>query len=162
MISNKMRDSLNGQVNAEYYSSYLYLSMSAYFQSLNFKGFAHWMRVQAQEELGHSLKFYDYVVERGGRVTLKAIEAPPTEWASPLKAFEAAYEHERKVTGLINGLVNQAVAEGDHATNVFLNWFVSEQVEEEASVDAVVQILKMVGDHYGPLFMLDHRLGERK
>ena len=101
MISNKMRDALNGQVNAEYYSSYLYLSMSAYFQSLNFKGFAHWMRVQAQEELGHSLKLYDYVVERGGRVTLKAIEAPPTEWASPLKAFEVAYEHERKVTGLI-------------------------------------------------------------
>jgi ferritin len=156
-----MQEALNKHANAEFYSSYLYLSMSAYLQSLNLAGFAHWMRVQAQEELAHAMKFYDHVIERGGRVTLQAVEAPQHQWDSPLAAFEDAYRHEQKVTSLINQLVDEAVQTKDHATNGFLQWFVSEQVEEEASVDAIVQKLKLVGDSPGGLFMIDHRLGER-
>jgi ferritin len=135
--------------------------MSAYFQSINLTGFAHWMRVQAQEELAHAMKFYDYVIERGGRVSLQAVEAPTSQWDSPLAAFEDAYRHEQKVTGLINQLVDDAVQSKDHATNAFLQWFVAEQVEEEASVDAIVQKLKLVGGSPGGLFMIDHHLGER-
>ena len=161
MLSEKLQDALNGQLNAELYSSYLYLSMSAHFQSINLGGFANWMRVQAQEELVHVMKFYDYVNERGGRVTLGPVEGPPTEWKSPLAAFEHAYEHERKVTGLINDLVDMAAEERDHATGGFLQWFVTEQVEEEATADAVVQKLKLVGDAGSGLFMLDQELGLR-
>jgi ferritin len=161
MIAKKMQEALNKQLNAELYSSYLYLSMSAYFQSVNLGGFANWMRVQGQEELAHALKFYDYVNERGGRVTLHAVEAPPFEWDSPLAAFEAVYRHEQKVTGLINELVDLALEVKDHATNNFLQWFVSEQVEEEASADEVVQKLKLVGDDASGLFMIDRELGQR-
>lgn len=161
MIKKKMQETLNKQSNRELYSSYLYLSMSAYFESINLKGFANWMMVQAQEELVHAMKFYDYVVERGGRVILDAIEAPPSEWASPMKVFEYTYKHEQKVTGLINNLVNLAVAEKDHATNSFLQWFVTEQVEEEASADEVVQKLKLAGDEGSGLFMLDRELAQR-
>jgi ferritin len=135
--------------------------MSAYFQSINLTGFAHWMRVQAREELAHAMKFYDHVIERGGRVSLQAVEVPTAHWDSPLAAFEDAYRHEQKVTGLINQLVDEAVQTKDHATNNFLQWFVSEQVEEEASVDAIVQRLKLVGGAPGGLFMIDHHLGER-
>jgi ferritin len=156
-----MQEALNRHANAEFYSSYLYLSMSAYFQSINLTGFAHWMRVQAREELAHAMKFYEHVVERGGRVSLQAVEAPTSQWDSPLAAFEDAYRHEQKVTGLINQLVDEAVQTKDHATNAFLQWFVSEQVEEEASVDAIVQRLKLVGGAPGGLFMIDHHLGER-
>ena len=156
-----MQEALNKHANAEFYSSYLYLSMSAYFQSLNLTGFAHWMRVQAREELAHAMKFYDHVIERGGRVALQPVEAPPSQWESPLAAFEDAYRHEQKVTGLINQLVDEAVQTKDHATNAFLQWFVSEQVEEEASVDAIVQKLKLVGDAPGGLLMIDHELAER-
>src|SRR4030043_1427016 len=144
-----MQEALNKHINAELYSSYLYLSMSAYFQSINLAGFAHWMRVQAQEELAHALKFYDHVLERGGTVTLQPVEAPTSRWDSALTAFEDAYRHEQKVTGLINQLVDDAVQTRDHATNAFLQWFVSEQVEEEAPVDAIVQKLKLVGDAPG-------------
>jgi len=139
----------------------LYLSMSAYFQSINLPGFANWMRIQTQEELVHAMKFYDFINERGGRVMLQGVEAPPTEWSSPLDVFENAYKHEQKVTGLINDLVNLAVGERDHATNIFLQWFVTEQVEEEASADEVVQKLKLVGDDSGGLFMLDGEMGQR-
>jgi ferritin len=161
MVNKKIEGVLNQQVNAELYSSYLYLSMSAYFQSINLPGFANWMRVQAQEELVHAMKFYDFINERGGRVTLQKIDSPPTKWASPLDVFENTYKHEQKVTGLINDLVNLAVGEKDHATNIFLQWFVTEQVEEEASADEVVQKLKLVGKDSGGLFMLDGEMGQR-
>ena len=161
MIDGRTQEALNKHANAEVYSSYLYLSMSAYFQSINLTGFAHWMRVQAREELDHAMKFYEHVIERGGRVSLQAVEAPAAQWDSPLAAFENAYRHEQKVTGLINQLVDEAVQSKDHATNAFLQWFVSEQVEEEASVDAIVQKLKLVGGAPGGLFMIDHELGER-
>ena len=161
MIDGRMQEALNKHANAEFYSSYLYLSMSAYFQSVNLAGFASWMRVQAREELAHAMKFYDHVIERGGRVSLQPVEAPQSKWDSPLAAFEDAYRHEQKVTGLINQLVDEAVQTRDHATNAFLQWFVSEQVEEEASVDAIVQKLKLVGGAPGGLFMIDHHLGER-
>jgi ferritin len=161
MLSKKMQDALNGQLNAELYSAYLYASMSAYFESINLRGFANWMRVQAQEEVLHAYKFYNFVNERGGRVILDPIEGPPTEWNSPLAAFEAAYQHEQKVTGLINELVDLAVSEKDHATNNFLQWFVTEQVEEEASANEVVQKLNLVGEATGGLFMLDREMGQR-
>ena len=161
MIKEKIQDALNEQINAELYSSYLYLSMSAYFESINLKGCANWMRVQTQEELVHAMKFHDYLIERGGKVTLTSIESPPTEWPSPLAIFEQAYQHEQKVTGLINKLVDLAIAEKDHATNNFLQWFVSEQVEEEASADEVVQKIKLMGDARGGIFMLDRELAQR-
>jgi len=161
MIDEKMQEAINKQLNAELYSSYLYLSMSAYFQSVNLGGFANWMRVQAKEELAHAMKFYDYVNERGGRVILQPVEEPPSEWDSPLAVFEHVYRHEQKVTGLINKLVDLAVKARDHATNNFLQWFVSEQVEEEASADEVVQKLKLVGDAPGGLFMIDRELAQR-
>ena len=161
MLSEKMQKALNDQINAELYSAYLYLSMSAYFESLNLGGFANWMKVQAQEETVHAMKLYAYTNERGGRVKLGAVEAPPWEWDSPLAVFEAAYQHEQKVTGLINDLVKTAKGENDHATEIFLQWFVTEQVEEEASADAVVQQIKLVGDAPGGLFMLDRELGQR-
>ena len=161
MLSEKVQEELNKQLNAELYSSYLYLSMSAYFQSVNLSGFANWMRVQAQEELAHALKFYDYVNERGGRVVLRPVEAPLSEWDSPLAVFEHVYRHEQKVTGLINKLIDLAVKARDHATNNFLQWFISEQVEEEASADEVVQKLKLVGDDASGLFMIDRELAQR-
>jgi ferritin len=161
MIKEKIEKALNSQLNAELYSSYLYLSMSSYFSSLNLSGFANWMRVQAQEELVHAIKFYDYITERGGRALLTAIEAPPVQWDSPLKAFENVYTHEQKVTGLINDLVNVAVSEKDHATTAFLQWFVTEQVEEESSADAVVQKLKLVGDQGSGLLLIDQEMGQR-
>jgi len=161
MISKKMEEALNGQVNAEMYSAYLYLSMESYFKSLNLNGFAGWMRAQAQEEMMHAMKIYDFVNERGGRITLKSIEGPQTEWDSPLAVFEAVYVHEQKVTGLINELVDLAIKEKDHATNAFLQWFVNEQVEEESSADEVVQQLKMMENAPGGMFMLDRELGQR-
>jgi len=161
MIKEKMQEALNQQLNAELYSSYLYLSMAAYFESINLKGFASWMRVQTQEELVHAMKFYDFIIERGGKVLLSSIEGPPTEWVSPLAIFEHAYEHEQKVTGLINKLVDLSAAEQDHATSNFLQWFVAEQVEEEASADEVVQKIKLMGDASGGLFMLDRELAQR-
>jgi len=161
MIKEKIQGAINKQLNAELYSSYLYLSMAAYFESINLKGFANWMRIQAQEELMHAMKFYDYINERGGRVTLTPIDGPPTQWDSPLAVFEHVYQHEQKVTSLINNLVNIAIAESDHASNNFLQWFVAEQVEEESSADEIVQKLKLVADDRSGLFMLDQELGQR-
>jgi ferritin len=161
MLNNDMEKALNAQVNAEMYSAYLYLSMSAYFQSKSLGGFASWMRVQAQEEMVHAMKLYDFINERGGRVILEPIEAPPTGWDSPLATLEAVYEHEQKVTGLINELVDLALEKHDHATNIFLQWFVSEQVEEEDSANDVVEKIKLIGDARGGLFMLDRELGQR-
>ena len=161
MISKKMEKALNEQVNAELYSAYLYLSMEAYFKSMNLNGFANWMRVQTQEEVAHAMKIYEFINERGGRITLKAIDGPETEWDSPLVVFKAVYEHEQKVTSLINDLVNLAIEEKDHATNTFLQWFVNEQVEEESSADDMVQQLKMMEKAPGGLFMLDRELAQR-
>ncbi len=161
MLSKKMLEALNDQINAEYYSSYLYLSMAAHCERLNLKGFGNWFRVQAQEEMVHVMKFFDYVLDRGGEVKLKAIEGPATSWASPLAAFEAALAHEQHITARINKLVDLAIAESDHATNTLLQWFVSEQVEEEASADAIVQQLKLAADAPAALFMIDRELGQR-
>ena len=161
MLSEKMLTALNNQINAELYSAYLYLAMSSDFTSKNLSGFANWIRCQAMEEQVHAMKLYDYVRERGGRITLTAIDAPPREWESPLASFEAAYQHEVKVTGMINNLVDISLAESDHATHVFLQWFVSEQVEEEASTDEVVQKLKLMGDAPGGIFIIDSELARR-
>ncbi len=161
MLSDKMQEALNRQTNWEIYSAYLYLSMSAYFLSLSLKGFASWMRVQTQEELAHVMKFYDHINDRGGRIALGPVGGPPTEWASPLAAFEAAYQHEQGVTGRINDLVNLALEGKDHSTSVFLQWFVTEQVEEEASVNDVAQQLRLIGDDRGGLSPLDRELGQR-
>jgi ferritin len=161
MLSDKMQDALIAQINAELFSSYLYLSIAAYFYDQNFPGFANWMRIQEQEERNHAMKFYDFIVSRNGRVRLLPLQGPQVEWSSPLAAFEDSYNHEQKVTGLIHNLVDLALSEGDHATHSFLKWFVDEQVEEEASVDAVVQDLRRAGDSAQILFMLDRELGGR-
>ncbi len=161
MLNKKIQNAINRQINAEIYSAYLYLSMSAYFESISLEGFASWMRMQAQEEMVHAMKFYDYVNERGSRVTLQAIDGPPTEWDSPLAVFEHTYKHEQNVTTMINNLVDLAIEKKDHATNSFLQWFVDEQVEEEASADKVLQKLKLTGDAPGALFMIDREIGSR-
>lgn len=161
MLTQRMEQALNDQVNAEMYSAYLYLAMAAYFEEQGLGGFAHWMHIQAQEELGHAMKFYAYVNERGGRNRLQAIAAPPSAWDSPRAVFDAVLAHEQKVTGLITNLVDLAIAEKDHATNIFLQWFVTEQVEEEASVNAVLQKLKLLGEQSGALFMIDRELAAR-
>lgn len=160
-IGKTMQDALNGQINAELQSAYIYLSMCAYFQSIDLPGFASWMRHQAQEEVDHGMRIFDFVVDRGGRVTLTPLEQPPTEWKSPLEAFDAAYKHEQHVTQLIYRLVDQAAAEEDHATRQMLNWFVEEQVEEEATASEIVAQLKMAGEAGTALLMLDRKLASR-
>ena len=161
MVSEKMQAALNGQLNAELYSSYLYLSMNAYFKSINLEGFANWMHYQAQEELAHTMKFYDFIIARGGRVKLAQVDSPPSDWVSPLAVYEATLEHEQKVTGLINDLVEMALDEHDHATNIFLQWFVTEQVEEEENVGGVLEQLKLMGEAKGGLFMINRELAKR-
>jgi len=161
MLTGNMEKALNNQLNAEMYSAYLYLSMEAHFASLNLTGMATWMKAQVQEELVHATKFFNFINERGGRVILQAVEQPPAEWDSPLAAFEAALEHERYITGRIDDLVDLAVQQKDHATNSFLQWFVTEQVEEEDSVGKVVEQLKLIQNAPGGLFMLDRELGQR-
>ncbi len=158
MLSDKMQDALNDQINFELYSSYIYFSMSAYFESLNLAGMSGWMRVQAMEELTHVKRFFSFINDRGGRVKMKEIGAPAAEWDSPLAAFEVALAHERIVSGRINKLVDLARSESDHAADTFLQWFVAEQVEEESSVDEVVQKLKLVGNDGAGLFMIDQEL----
>lgn len=161
MLSQKMQDALNKQVNAELYSAYLYLSMSAYYESINLPGFANWMRVQYQEETFHGLKIYDYVNSRGGRAVLAPIEGPPREWDSALAPFADAYKHEQKVTAMINDLVNLALDERDHATNAMLQWFVNEQVEEEKNTSDAVQTITRLSDAPNGLFMVDRELAQR-
>lgn len=161
MIGKKMEKALNDQINAEVYSAYLYIAMAASFEGKNLKGFAHWMTVQAQEEVGHAMKIYGYVNSVGGRVVLDAVAKPPKDFGSPLKTFEAAYKHEQYITGRINKLVALAQKESDHTANAFLQWFVTEQVEEEASTSDVVELLKMAKDHPPALFMVDQQLASR-
>jgi ferritin len=162
MISKKMQDALIEQINVELYSAYLYLAMAAEFESQSFKGMAGWMEVQAKEETEHAKKLYNFVNDRGGRVTLKAIDAPPAEWKSPAAAFQAAYEHEQKVTSMIHNLVDIARSEKDKAAEVMLDWFVNEQVEEEAQTGEIADKLKMIKESANGLFMLDNALGKRE
>jgi ferritin len=162
VMKETVQDALNKQMNREFYSSYLYLSMSAYFESLALPGFANWMAIQAKEEWAHGLKFFAHLGERGAIVKLAAIDAPPLKWDSPLKAFEDAYKHEQKVTAWIWELVNLSVKEQDHAANNMLQWFVKEQVEEEEQTNTIVMQLRMIGSEGPALLMYDRALGKRE
>jgi len=162
MFSEKMQQAMNDQIKHELDSAYIYLSMAAYFESTNLPGFAHWMRIQTGEEQEHAMKFFDFIYDRGGRVALQAISQPPADFASPLDAFEKALAHEQKVTGLINDLYALAVQEKDYASQIFLQWFVDEQVEEEKSAGDIVDMLKMIGDKGQALFMADRQLAQRE
>jgi ferritin len=161
-ISKKMNDAINKQINKEFFSGYLYLSAAIYLETHNLDGMAHWMKLQAKEEFGHGMKFYGYVIERGGLVSLSSIDAPKSDWKSPLEIFEYAYEHEKKVTEMINSLVDTAKSENDVASQELLNWFVKEQVEEEANSGKIAAKLKLVGDNAGGLFIIDGELGRRQ
>lgn len=161
MINDKMVKALNEQLNAELYASYLYYSASAYFESAGLSGFAQWMRAQVMEEIGHAQRFYDHIVERGGDVELLQIDKPPKDWDTPLDAIKAAYGHERKVTGMINDLVDMAIELKDHASNNFLQWFVEEQVEEEEQTGDLVSKLELGKGSPRVLLMLDEKLGAR-
>ena len=161
-MSEKMLSQLNGQINAELYSAYLYLSMSAWFESVVLPGCAGWMKSQTREEVEHAMRFFDFVYDRGGSVTLEAIEKPESSWDFPLSAFEQAYAHEQLVTARIDALADLAEREKDRATRSMLNWFIDEQVEEESSVDAIVQRLRAIeGGPAGMMQMLDRELGQR-
>jgi len=161
MLSKVVQDALNQQIKDELYSSYLYLSMSAYCETINLPGFAHWMRLQSEEELSHAMKLFDYVNDRGGRVVLQGIDQPPAEFNAPLDIFQQVLEHEQKVTGLIHQLYALALKENDYPTQVELQWFIKEQVEEEKSAGEIVEQLKVIGDHSTALLMLDRQLGAR-
>lgn len=161
-IGERVVKALNGQLNRELYSAYLYLSMAAYFDSIGLKGFSAWMKVQWQEELLHAMKFFEYIANRSGRVELYEIEAPPKEWKSPLEAFEFALEHEKAVTKRISELVDLSTEEKDHATFNMLQWFVNEQLEEEQSFGEIVAKLKLAGNDTRALLFLDSELGKRR
>lgn len=161
MLNKKVEQELNKQINAELWSAYLYLSMSAYFESQNLPGFANWMRVQYQEEVSHAMKFFDYINERGGRVNLMPIAEVKTDWKDAIDIFKETLAHEQKVTGMINDLVDLAIVEKDHASNNMLQWYVDEQVEEEANADALLQQLKMLNNNQQGLLMLDKELQSR-
>ena len=161
MLSKAIEKAMNEQMVNEFFSGYLYLAMAAYAESENLPGFAHWMRVQAQEEAGHAMKFFDQISERGGRVTLKAIDQPQVLYTSPLYMFKRTLDHEKKVTGMINELYALAVEEKDYASQVFLQWFVSEQVEEEKNASEIVERLAMAGEQGHALIMMDRALAQR-
>ena len=161
MTSPNMIEALNKQINAEIFSSYLYLSMSAYYESIGLRGFANWMRIQAQEELQHAMRFYNFIHDRDGEVTLTAIDGPKTEWDSALSAFEDAYAHEKKISSMIHNLVDIAISERDHSANTFLQWFVNEQVEEEATAKEMIDKIKLVDDNKSGLFLIDQDLASR-
>lgn len=162
MLAKPVLDAINEQINHEFESAYVYLSMSAYFEAANLPGMAGWMRAQAQEELTHGMRLFDYLNDRGDRVVLRSVAEPPAEWESPLHVFESALNHERKITRLIHDLYGIAQKENDLPTLVALQWFITEQVEEEKTADLIVQQLKMVGDDRPALLLLDRDLGERK
>lgn len=161
MISSKMVDAINEQINHELYSSYLYLAMSAHFEAESLPGFAKWTRLQAQEENEHAMKFFDFVHDRGGKVALKAITAPPTSFGAPSEIFEQILEHERKVTSLINALYETALQEKDYAAQVLLYWYIEEQVEEEKNAGLIVDQLRLAGDRPGNILHLDRHVGKR-
>ena len=161
MISKKLQNAINKQINKELYSEYLYLSMAAYLESIGLEGFANFFKVQVQEERFHTMKFFDYVNERGGRIILEAIDRPQIEFKSPVEIFEIAYKHEQYVTKLINELMEVAIKENDHAARSFLNWYIDEQVEEEASMDKILNQLKIIGGKGQGMLMLDKELAVR-
>jgi ferritin len=161
MISENLQEAINEQVKYELYSAYMYLAMSADCSDRNLTGFATWLRMQAQEEVEHAMRFYDFLIERGGRVELHGIDKPPVEYGSPLEIMEQSLDHERFVTSRINGLYDLAFQEQDRPAQVMLQWFITEQVEEEASIDEIVQRMKMFGADGAALFMLDRDLGAR-
>lgn len=162
MLDSDIQDAINTQIRNEYYSSYLYLSMSAYCESRSFPGCASWLRRQSEEELVHAMKLFDYMVDRGARVVLESIDQPPSEFGALLEVFEEVLEHEREVTGMINSLYDLAVSQNDHATAVALHWFIEEQVEEEKSAEEVVEKLKLASDNGAALMILDAELGSRQ
>lgn len=162
MIKEKLLKMLNKQINEELFSSYLYLAMSAYFSSINYDGFAKWMKIQSQEEYEHAMKIYNYILQRNGKITLSKIETPKTSWSSPLNVFQETLKHEQHITDCINEIVNLAIQEKDHATNQFFQWFVSEQVEEEATAINILDKIKLIGDNKNGLFILDGELGQRQ
>lgn len=157
-----MQDAFNAQIQREFYSSNLYLAMAAFFQSSNLNGFANWMRIQAQEEMTHALKFFDYLLQRGGEPKIGEIQAPPSKWDSALHCFEEALTHERYITENIGELANKAIQEGDHASLILLQWFINEQVEEEATSSEIVDRLRLAGESKSSLFFLDAELKQRK
>lgn len=161
MIKQKVVDAVNKQINAELYSAYLYLSMAAYCEELNLPGFANWMRVQFEEEQFHAFKMYDYIIERGGRVVLAAIDKPQTEFKSVIDVFEETYKHEQHVTSLIEDLMTLAIEEKDYATSNFLQWFIDEQVEEEATASEILEHLKLVEGKGQALLMFDREFRNR-
>jgi len=161
MISKIMQDAINAHIQVEMYSANLYLSMSAYCESINFKGFAHWMRVQSQEEMQHAMKLFDYLNDRGGRVLLGTLEQPPQDFKSPRDMFEQTLEHEKKITAKIYLLYETAMSEKDYATQSLLQWFITEQVEEEAGASEYVEKLRMIGESSNAIFMVDKELGKR-
>ncbi|TCL73239.1 ferritin [Hydrogenispora ethanolica] len=161
MVSTKLLEALNGQIRLEMESSQLYLAMAAYFHDRNLDGMAQWMRAQSSEEYGHAMRIFDHLRDRGSRIRLEGLSQPKGEWTSPLEAFEEAYRHEQFITGKINDLVKLAAAESDYPAGIMLQWFVSEQVEEESSVSKVVQQLKLIGNSGSGLVMLDRQLGKR-
>jgi len=161
MFTKKVHDACNQQINHEHYSSYLYLSMAAHFESANLPGFAHWMKLQSEEEYGHGMKFYHFINERGGRAVLEAIAKPPVEFKAPLDVMKKVLEHEKKVTALIEALYELATKEKDYATEVMLQWFVKEQVEEEKNATDIIEMLKSYGDSPAGLAMIDAKLGSR-
>ncbi len=161
MINKKMEAAINEQINAEFYSAYFYLSMAAYFETLDLEGCSNWMQTQYKEEIAHTMKFFHYLNERGGKVVLKGVAEPPHSWESPMHVFQETLKHEEHVTSLINGLMDLALSERDHATTNFLQWYVEEQVEEEATVGAIISKLKMVAHSPESLFLLDKELGTR-
>ncbi|NKB70244.1 MAG: ferritin [Candidatus Latescibacteria bacterium] len=162
MLTAKTQQALNDQLNAEFFSAYSYLAQSAFFEHMNLRGFSHWMRIQYQEELVHATKVFDFINERDGRVLLQPVAVPTTEWDSPLDAFEAALAGERKLSNRIYQLVELAMAERDYATHNFMQWFISEQVEEEALFHDVSRDLKLVGDDNNGLFLMDRDLAKRQ
>jgi len=160
-MDSAVREAINDQIKQEFFAAYLYMAMSAHFANKSLEGFAHWMRMQAQEELGHAVRLVDYLLERGEPVTFPAIDQPPTSFGAPLSIFEAALEHEKKVTASINRLYALAVEKVDYPTQLVLQWFITEQVEEEASSGTVVEQLRMAGDDSAALLMMDERQGGR-
>jgi len=158
MVSETIQTQINDQIQAEIYSSYLYLQMSAWLDEQGLKGMSRWMDIQTQEEWVHAMKLYRYLLERGGNVVFQAIQAPPSTWPSPLAAFQQALEHERMVTGRINALVDLAIEERDHATRSLLEWFVDEQVEEESNAEENVRLLTMSDGNPQATFMIDHQM----
>ena len=160
-MNSRVQDAINEQIHAEFFSFYLYLSLSSYFKARHLDGFAHWMHVQAQEEYGHAMKLVEYLNERGGTVRLLALDEPQSEWESPVAATQAVLEHEKYISERINSLVDLARAENDHATTVLLHWYVKEQVEEVATSDTLYNQVKMVEQSPHGLLMLDRELAQR-